>query len=41
MHTEFGTVSLEELGAYRGRLGLGIERDLSASTELVLHHSGV
>jgi len=25
---EFGTVSLEELAAYRGRLGLGIERDL-------------
>jgi hypothetical protein len=24
---EFGTVSLTELGAYRGRLGLGIERD--------------
>lgn len=26
---EFGTVSLGELAAYRGRLGLGIERDLS------------
>jgi hypothetical protein len=25
---EFGTVSLTELAAYRGRLGLGIERDL-------------
>jgi hypothetical protein len=25
---EFGTVSLEELAAYRGRFGLGIERDL-------------
>src|ERR1700761_3661991 len=25
---EFGTVSLTELGEYRGRLGLGIERDL-------------
>jgi hypothetical protein len=25
---EFGTVSLEELATYRGRLGLGIERDL-------------
>jgi Protein of unknown function (DUF2958) len=25
---EFGTVSLEELAAYRGPLGLGIERDL-------------
>lgn len=25
---EFGTVSLDELAAYRGRLGLGIERDL-------------
>lgn len=25
---EFGTVSLEELAAYSGRLGLGIERDL-------------
>jgi hypothetical protein len=25
---EFGTVSLEELVAYRGRFGLGIERDL-------------
>jgi hypothetical protein len=25
---EFGTVSLEELSAYRGRFGLGIERDL-------------
>lgn len=24
---EFGTVSLTELAAYRGRLGLGIERD--------------
>jgi hypothetical protein len=24
---EFGTVSLSELAAYRGRLGLGIERD--------------
>lgn len=27
-YPEFGTVSLEELAAYRGRLGLGIERDL-------------
>jgi hypothetical protein len=26
---EFGTVSLEELAAYRGRFGLGIERDLN------------
>jgi hypothetical protein len=26
---EFGTVSLDELAAYRGRLGIGIERDLS------------
>ena len=25
---EFGTVSLTELAGYRGRLGLGIERDL-------------
>jgi len=25
---EFGTVSLQELAAYRGRLGLGIERDI-------------
>lgn len=25
---EFGTVSLAELAAFRGRLGLGIERDL-------------
>ncbi|MCP3468315.1 DUF2958 domain-containing protein [Bradyrhizobium sp. CCGUVB23] len=25
---EFGTVNLTELAAYRGRLGLGIERDL-------------
>ena len=25
---EFGTVSLTELAAFRGRLGLGIERDL-------------
>jgi hypothetical protein len=25
---EFGTVSLTELAAYRGRFGLGIERDL-------------
>ncbi len=25
---EFGTVSLPELASYRGRLGLGIERDL-------------
>ena len=25
---EFGTVSLTELASYRGRLGLGIERDL-------------
>jgi hypothetical protein len=25
---EFGTVSLEELASYRGRFGLGIERDL-------------
>jgi len=25
---EFGTVSLTELAEYRGRLGLGIERDL-------------
>jgi hypothetical protein len=25
---EFGTVSLTELSEYRGRLGLGIERDL-------------
>jgi hypothetical protein len=25
---EFGTVSLNELAAVRGRLGLGIERDL-------------
>jgi hypothetical protein len=25
---EFGTVSLTELATYRGRLGLGIERDL-------------
>jgi hypothetical protein len=25
---EFGTVSMTELAAYRGRLGLGIERDL-------------
>lgn len=25
---EFGTVSLAELEAYRGRLGIGIERDL-------------
>jgi hypothetical protein len=25
---EFGTVSLTELAAYRGQLGLGIERDL-------------
>ena len=25
---EFGTVSLSELAEYRGRLGLGIERDL-------------
>jgi hypothetical protein len=27
-YPEFGTVSLEELSAYRGRFGLGIERDL-------------
>lgn len=27
-YPEFGTVSLEELAAYRGRFGLGIERDL-------------
>jgi hypothetical protein len=27
-YPEFGTVSLAELGAVRGRLGLGIERDL-------------
>ena len=25
---EFGTVSLSELGSYRSRIGLGIERDL-------------
>lgn len=27
-YPEFGTVSLTELSAYRGRFGLGIERDL-------------
>ena len=27
-YAEFGTVSLTELAEYRGRLGLGIERDL-------------
>jgi hypothetical protein len=26
---EFGTVSLEELARFRGRLGLGIERDIA------------
>jgi len=30
---EFGTVSLSELAAVRGRLGLGIERDIYFETE--------
>jgi hypothetical protein len=30
---EFGTVSLTELAEYRGRLGLGVERDLHFKAE--------
>jgi len=30
---EFGTVSLAELAAYRGPLGIGIERDLSFTAQ--------